>query len=127
MSAPYLGDKMLFLLCREADLKDAVQGVQEALNFTGNFFITVLIVAYPACITLKDKTASGTSRLFLSCQNLRFSLPSYALRECFHRSHLWLKYCVVLWKSYYERFHFNPLKCMAGVNVQCKKDWCVEI
>jgi hypothetical protein len=36
-------------------------------------------------------------------------------------------YCVVPWKSFYERFHFNPLKCMAEVTVQCKKDWCVEI
>ncbi len=30
-------------------------------------------------------------------------------------------------KSYYKRFHSDPLKCMAGVNVQCKKDWCVEV
>jgi hypothetical protein len=29
--------------------------------------------------------------------------------------------CVGHWKSYYKRFHFNPLKCMAGFNVQCKK------
>jgi hypothetical protein len=35
--------------------------------------------------------------------------------------------CVGHWKSYYKRFHFDPLKCMAGFNVQCKKDWCVEI
>ncbi len=36
-------------------------------------------------------------------------------------------YCLGHWKSCYERFHFDPLKCMAGFNVQCKKDWCVEI
>ncbi len=36
-------------------------------------------------------------------------------------------YCIVYWKLYCKQVPFDPLKCMAGVNVQCKKDWCVEI
>ncbi len=34
--------------------------------------------------------------------------------------------CRIL-KPYCKQVPFDPLKCMAGVNVQCKKDWCVEI
>ncbi len=52
------------------------------------------------------------------------------LEECVNHSPLknaLMSHCVAPWKSFYERFHFNPLKCMAEVNVQCKKDWCVEI
>jgi hypothetical protein len=30
-------------------------------------------------------------------------------------------------KPYCKQVPFDPLKCMAGVNVQCKKDWCVGI
>ncbi len=37
------------------------------------------------------------------------------------------RYCVGHWKSYYKRFHSDPLKCMAGFNVQCKKYWFLEI
>ncbi len=43
---------------------------------------------------------------------------------CIQGNHL---KCVGHWKSYYKRFHFDPLKCMAGFNVKCKKVWCVEI
>ncbi len=28
-------------------------------------------------------------------------------------------------EAYCKQVPFDPLKCMAGVNVQCKKDWCV--
>ncbi len=39
-----------------------------------------------------------------------------------------IRKCVVHWKSYYERFHFDPLKCIAGLmyNVERIGVWKYE-
>jgi hypothetical protein len=74
---------------------------------------------YPFYIFLLQISPSDLSIRLRSSFTLPFALPAWNL---FYISpwDLFATLGGLLWAA-----PFDPLKCMAGVNVQCKRDWCV--
>ncbi len=99
-------------------LGDSVQDTHSA-----NIYVEQLPEIWEAHESLKSKLGHSSR-----CRTLLFpSLTKYVLwHPGINNSKLKLS-ILDYWKPYYKRFHFDPLKCMAGLNVQCKKDWCEGI